>query len=165
MAEYREITRAEINAFLRSAVILAMAKPQYINGGVRVVEVTLTADGIPRLDFDNGDFIFLDFEHLVPRDSTADPLREKGSTDTSKAFYGAECPSYPNCGGGCGLGCTHEIETARADNEAGMAWWNGLTEQERGKWAEIAGNTGRAKDAWEAFKRARTAGVAEKAVP
>jgi len=25
-------------------------------------------------------------------------------------FYGAQCPSYPNCTGGCGLGCTREIE-------------------------------------------------------
>lgn len=34
-------------------------------------------------------------------------------------FYGAQCPSYPNCTGGCGLGCTHEIEAARvaADGE------------------------------------------------
>lgn len=29
---------------------------------------------------------------------------------SEKPFYGAECPSYPNCNGGCGLGCTHEIE-------------------------------------------------------
>lgn len=29
-------------------------------------------------------------------------------------FYGAECPSYPDCNGGCGLGCTHEIERLRA---------------------------------------------------
>jgi len=40
------------------------------------------------------------------------------------------------------------------DDEAGMAWWNALTEQERAKWSAIAGDTGRAKDAWEAFKRA-----------
>jgi hypothetical protein len=39
------------------------------------------------------------------------------------------------------------------DDELGMAWWNGLTEQERAKWSAIAGNTGRVKDAWEAFKR------------
>ncbi len=78
---YREITRAEINQFLFSAVNLAMAKPEYINGDVRVVDVRLNSDGIPRLDFDNGDFIFLDFEHLVPRDSMADTLREKRSTD------------------------------------------------------------------------------------
>lgn len=78
---YREITRAEISEFLVSAVNLAMAKPEYINGGVRAIDVKLTPDGIPRLDFDNGDFIFLDFEHLVPRDSVADPLREKRSTD------------------------------------------------------------------------------------
>jgi hypothetical protein len=41
------------------------------------------------------------------------------------------------------------------DDEAGMAWWNALTEQERANWSAIAGDTGRAKDAWEAFKRAR----------
>lgn len=32
----------------------------------------------------------------------------------NKPFYGAECPSYPNCKGGCGLGCTHNIEARRA---------------------------------------------------
>jgi hypothetical protein len=39
------------------------------------------------------------------------------------------------------------------DDEIGMAWWNALTKQERAKWSAIAGNTGRAKDAWEAFRR------------
>lgn len=28
-------------------------------------------------------------------------------------FHGAQCPSYPYCTGGCGLGCTHEIERNR----------------------------------------------------
>lgn len=37
------------------------------------------------------------------------------------------------------------------DDELGMAWWNALTEQERARWAALAG-TGRAKDAWEVFK-------------
>ncbi|HMF76438.1 MAG TPA: hypothetical protein VK604_12310, partial [Bryobacteraceae bacterium] len=31
-----------------------------------------------------------------------------------RPFYGAECGSYPNCEGGCGLGCTKEIESAKA---------------------------------------------------
>jgi hypothetical protein len=39
------------------------------------------------------------------------------------------------------------------DDELGMAWWNALSERERAKWSAIAGNTGRVKDAWEAFKR------------
>src|SRR5712672_819174 len=39
------------------------------------------------------------------------------------------------------------------DDELGMAWWNALSERQRAKWSEIAGNTGRVKDAWEAFKR------------
>ena len=38
------------------------------------------------------------------------------------------------------------------DDELGIAWWNSLTERERARWSEKAGNTGRAKDAWEAFK-------------
>lgn len=67
---YREITRAEINAFLRSAVILAMAKPEYINGGVRVIDATMINDSL-RLQIDNGDILYLDFEHLVPRDASA----------------------------------------------------------------------------------------------
>jgi hypothetical protein len=40
----------------------------------------------------------------------------------------------------------------RMRDELGMAWWNGLSERERAKWSREAGNTGRAKDAWEAFK-------------
>jgi hypothetical protein len=40
------------------------------------------------------------------------------------------------------------------DDELGMAWWNALIMQERAKWSREAGNTGRAKDAWEAFKQA-----------
>jgi hypothetical protein len=39
------------------------------------------------------------------------------------------------------------------DDELGMAWWNALTEQERARWSREAGNTGRAVDAWQAFKR------------
>lgn len=67
MMAYVEFTRADLNAFLRSAVILAMAKPEYINGGVRVRDATII-DGSLRLDIDNGDIVYLDFEHLVPRD-------------------------------------------------------------------------------------------------
>lgn len=35
-------------------------------------------------------------------------------TDAARPFYGAECPQYPNCAGGCGLGCSKEVG-ARAD--------------------------------------------------
>ena len=43
----------------------------------------------------------------------------------------------------------------RADAELGMAWWNGLGEDERAEWMERAGNTGVAADAWKAFKNDR----------
>jgi hypothetical protein len=39
---------------------------------------------------------------------------EAVSPEPKRSFYGAECPHYPACNGGCGLGCTHEIE-ARAE--------------------------------------------------
>jgi hypothetical protein len=35
----------------------------------------------------------------------------------SRPFYGAECPSYPDCSGGCGLGCTKKIESAKAASQ------------------------------------------------
>jgi hypothetical protein len=38
------------------------------------------------------------------------PQAQAGET---RPFYGAECPSYPACDGGCGLGCTKEIERSR----------------------------------------------------
>ena len=41
----------------------------------------------------------------------------------------------------------------RRDAETGMAWWNDLTDEDRRFWMEVAGNTGVAVDAWEAFKR------------
>jgi hypothetical protein len=40
------------------------------------------------------------------------------------------------------------------DPETGMAWWNALSEKDRRYWIREADNTGRAVDAWEAFKRA-----------
>jgi hypothetical protein len=40
------------------------------------------------------------------------------------------------------------------DDELGMAWRYALTEQDRARWARLAG-TGRAKGAWELFKAGR----------
>lgn len=34
----------------------------------------------------------------------------QGRLDSPRPFHGAECPDYPNCKGGCGLGCTHDVE-------------------------------------------------------
>jgi hypothetical protein len=51
------------------------------------------------------------------------------------------------------------------DDEAGIAWWNALTERERAKWSAAAGNTGRAIDAWEAFKRASMTSVGVAGAP
>lgn len=46
-----------------------------------------------------------------------------------------------------------EAEGGNSTDEAmGIAWWNGLTEQERARWMLEAGNTGVAADAWAAFK-------------
>ena len=41
------------------------------------------------------------------------------------------------------------------DDNLGILWWNSLSDSERVRWSKAAGNTGRAKDAWEAFKAAQ----------
>ncbi len=40
-----------------------------------------------------------------------------------------------------------------ADEAAGMAWWNALTEEQRRRWMSAAGDTGVVADAWSAYKR------------
>ena len=48
--------------------------------------------------------------------------------------------------------CTSAILKPTPDDEVGVAWRNALTEQNLLKWSRLAG-TGRAKDAWELYKR------------
>ncbi|WP_107331539.1 hypothetical protein [Metapseudomonas otitidis] len=48
-----------------------------------------------------------------------------------------------------------ESECQTHEEDLGAAWWAGLTEGERRRWMEEAGNTGRPDDAWAAFKDAR----------
>ena len=40
------------------------------------------------------------------------------------------------------------------DDQVGMRWWNALNEECRRYWMRRAGDTGRAVDAWRAFKGA-----------
>jgi hypothetical protein len=40
----------------------------------------------------------------------------------------------------------------QSDAALGMAWWNALTARQRKRWMQLAGDTGRASDAWDAFK-------------
>lgn len=44
-----------------------------------------------------------------------------------------------------------------ADAATGMAWWNGLTPDQRRFWMYCAGDTGVAADAWAAYKAAYAA--------
>lgn len=44
------------------------------------------------------------------------------------------------------------------DEQAGIDWWNRLTEVERAFWFGKAGGTGSAADAWEAYKREQVSG-------
>lgn len=43
------------------------------------------------------------------------------------------------------------------DARRGMRWWNAAPEPIRRFWMQKAGNTGRAVDAWKAFKQYRKA--------
>jgi hypothetical protein len=42
-------------------------------------------------------------------------------TSEARAFYGAECRSYPNCSGGCGLGCTQQHATTNTTRRGFLA--------------------------------------------
>ena len=52
--------------------------------------------------------------------SCGDALREalaaaaQPQVAPTQPFYGARCAAYPNCSGGCGCGCTHEIGDVEA---------------------------------------------------
>ncbi len=47
----------------------------------------------------------------------------------------------------------HHIDQPTADERAGMAWWNALTEAARLYWLRRAGDTGRVADAWAAYQQ------------
>lgn len=67
-APYREISRDTINGFLISAIKDARkAGVDQRDHGFRVLTVGMTEGETVRLDLDNGDMLFIDFEHLVPR--------------------------------------------------------------------------------------------------
>ena len=53
-------------------------------------------------------------------------------------------------------GLAASIQNATEDEQAGVSWWNALTEQERGFWLAAAMSATPA-DAWECFKRSREA--------
>jgi hypothetical protein len=46
-------------------------------------------------------------------DRANEALDIPGRRIESQPFHGATCPDYPNCSGGCGCGCTFEIEQRR----------------------------------------------------
>jgi hypothetical protein len=41
-------------------------------------------------------------------------FRAQPQVAPTQPFYGARCAAYPNCSGGCGCGCTHEIGDVEA---------------------------------------------------
>jgi hypothetical protein len=82
--------------------------------------------------------------------------------DTSAPNYGYEITPRPsNLGGGWRLrllegdtelgGGVFPADTD-ADPQAGMDWWNGVTEAERAHWLAEA-NSARPRDAWDAYLR------------
>ena len=69
------------------------------------------------------------------------PLREAQDWDDREEFITQVLPKL-----------LADYVAALRDDQLGLAWWNRLTEQERGHWLRVAGSA-RLKDAWEAFKR------------
>jgi len=70
----KEINRATINAFLARCINRGAAMALDAEYGLRVVSALVTDNQSVRVDLDNGHILFLDVEHLVPRDPM-DPQR------------------------------------------------------------------------------------------
>jgi hypothetical protein len=66
-----DIRRDQINRFLARCIAHASAVAIDAEFGINVLDVAVTETNAVRVDFDNGHILFLDFEHLVPRFSTA----------------------------------------------------------------------------------------------
>lgn len=54
------------------------------------------------------------------------------------------------------LNVQRRLPASMLKGHKGMEWWNGLTGDERKRWAEKAENTGVAADAWELYKRLKS---------
>jgi hypothetical protein len=67
-----EISRNDLAEFLASAVRRSAFRGIGDDLSVRVSSVTVSEWGV-RIDFDNGDLVMLDPEHLVPRAVTEAP--------------------------------------------------------------------------------------------
>ncbi|SAL86353.1 hypothetical protein AWB68_07998 [Caballeronia choica] len=80
----------------------------------------------------------------------ADMILEQMADELIEA---AEKPDALNGGKSAG----HPDREPTEDESTGLQWWNRLQEHARRYWMERAGNTGRALDAWEAYKRERGA--------
>lgn len=94
--EIAEATMIEPNARVIAAVPKMLAAITKTRGNLA---------GLSRSDDDV-------FAAMVRRLDAAITLCTADSIE-SRPFHGATCPDYPNCSGGCGCGCTFEIEQRR----------------------------------------------------
>jgi len=67
---YREVSRDQINKFLDRAIADAAANGVDREYGFQVMRIEINDEHrTVRFDLDNGDLLFIDLEHLVPRNS------------------------------------------------------------------------------------------------
>jgi hypothetical protein len=53
------------------------------------------------------------WEHIAALEAKIADCRSPA--ERGRPFYGAKCPTYPSCSGGCGLGCTKEMAEPSQD--------------------------------------------------
>jgi|GEM_PF-6062813 len=67
---YRRVDRDQINKFLDRAISDAAANGVDLEYGFQVNRIEIREDSrTVRFDLDNGDILYVDLEHLVPRES------------------------------------------------------------------------------------------------
>lgn len=71
MSERKDISRRQINSFLARAIAHASTVAIESEFDLHVRDVRVTDFGNVQINFDNGDIVIIDLEHLVPRSEAA----------------------------------------------------------------------------------------------
>lgn len=171
----RWLTPDGIDAGAAMVEICGLVDPAPVSGvDVPVSDKPLFAVGVARRKWES----LQDEGYRMQRIEFAmskDGKEKRGSIDPwGKVMWtdGVPAPrkcTYPNCTckvnwdtwEGCEVGAKEPpTDGVTSDGETGMAWWNGLTDEDRSYWMKVSLGTSPA-EAWAYFKRCGAAGVAE----
>lgn len=102
---------AKFESTLRAAILRAAPTPDAMASREAVLVKALEKVRSYNVDIAAERINYRPHDHIQVIDEA---LAALSKAPAPQPFYGAQCPSYPACSGGCGLGCTHEIEARKA---------------------------------------------------